>query len=80
VESKYSDDIVTYSNDAGKGKYIGVEWAPNQRERCSVYVLRIKWEFQERPWPCNESQYEEVRCRRKKGHKGACLNNRKYPG
>lgn len=75
---KYSDAVVTYTNDTSKEKYIGVIWATKQEERCPEYVSRLKLEFGERDR--RDSQYEEVRCRRKDGHKGACLNNLKYSG
>lgn len=43
---RYDDRVVTYSNDAGKGKYVGVpDWAKNDEERCEEYVHRLKTEF-----------------------------------
>jgi hypothetical protein len=78
---KYSDSVATYSNDISKEKYRGVNWAHKGDEQCEEYVSRLKIEFLKRPSTyLDGSQYEEVRCRRIAGHKGACLNNRKYPG
>lgn len=77
--AKYSNSVVTYSNDVSKEKYIRVVWARHDDERCEEYVLRLKVEFGRKP-AHNEGQYEEVRCRRLVNHKGACLNNKPYPG
>jgi hypothetical protein len=77
----YSDTVRTYTNDISKEKYIGVVWATTDKERCTEYVMRLKIEFQPKfdaSHPLAGSQYEEVRCRRKRNHKGACLNNRPY--
>lgn len=75
---KYSDSVVTYTNDTSQEKYKGIDWAETKENRCLEYVSRLKLEFGHRER--DESQYEEVRCRRKKDHKGACLNNKPYPG
>lgn len=78
---KYSNSVKSYTNDTSKEKYIGVQWALSDEDRCEEYVTRLKIEFDPKfdpSHPLAGSQYEQVRCRRRHGHKGACLNNKPY--